>query len=68
MSDVIRIKDLRNRVGQTVSLRGWVCTARSSGKIAFVVLRDGSGGISHSDVRGTVDIPEDKRRRRRRRN
>ncbi|MCH7714850.1 MAG: asparagine--tRNA ligase [Gemmatimonadetes bacterium] len=45
MSDVIRIKDLRNRVGQTVSLRGWVCTARSSGKIAFVVLRDGTGNL-----------------------
>lgn len=34
----------------------------------FVVQRDGSGEISHSDVRGTVDIPEKKRRRRRRGN
>ena len=25
--------------GQTVSVRGWVATTRSSGKIAFVVVR-----------------------------
>ncbi len=29
--------------GQTVAVRGWVTTTRSSGKIAFVVLRDGTG-------------------------
>jgi len=34
----------------------------------FVVRRDGSGGVRHSDVEGTVEIPEDKCRRRRRGN
>ncbi len=29
--------------GRSVSVRGWVATARSSGKIAFVVVRDGTG-------------------------
>jgi asparaginyl-tRNA synthetase len=29
--------------GQPVAVRGWVTTTRSSGKIAFVVLRDGTG-------------------------
>jgi len=29
--------------GQTVAVRGWVVTTRSSGKIAFVVVRDGTG-------------------------
>lgn len=29
--------------GKTVSVRGWVATTRSSGKIAFVVVRDGTG-------------------------
>ena len=29
--------------GQAVSVRGWVATTRSSGKIAFVVVRDGTG-------------------------
>src|SRR5258706_5299154 len=29
--------------GTTVAVRGWVATTRSSGKIAFVVVRDGTG-------------------------
>ncbi len=38
-----RINELSRHVGQAVSVRGWVSTTRSSGKIAFVVVRDGSG-------------------------
>jgi asparaginyl-tRNA synthetase len=38
-----QIKDLPGRVGETVTVRGWVATIRSSGKIAFLVLRDGTG-------------------------
>src|SRR5213083_2868889 len=38
-----RIEALPSLVGQTVSVRGWVMTTRSSGKIAFVVVRDGTG-------------------------
>lgn len=37
------ISDLKNFVGQKVELRGWVYNLRSSGKIKFLVLRDGSG-------------------------
>jgi asparaginyl-tRNA synthetase len=37
------IADLKNYVGQTVELRGWVYNLRSSGKIKFLVLRDGTG-------------------------
>src|SRR5216117_3753396 len=40
-----RIEALPSLVGQTVSVRGWVMTTRSSGKIAFVVLRDGTGSL-----------------------
>lgn len=39
----VEIKALRAHVGETVTVRGWVVTTRSSGKIAFVVVRDGSG-------------------------
>jgi len=39
----VRINELHRHVGQSVTVRGWVATTRSSGKIAFVVLRDGSG-------------------------
>jgi len=37
------VNELNRHVGQTVTVRGWVATTRSSGKIAFLVLRDGSG-------------------------
>ena len=39
----VQIADLENHVGATVAVQGWVLTTRSSGKIAFLVLRDGSG-------------------------
>jgi asparaginyl-tRNA synthetase len=39
----VRIADLRHHAGATVSVDGWVMTTRSSGKIAFLVLRDGTG-------------------------
>src|SRR5881409_4139070 len=44
MPEFHRIEELPQRVGgETVVVRGWVMTTRSSGKIAFVVLRDGTG-------------------------
>ena len=51
---MIWISDLSTKVGETVELRGWLMGKRSSGKIAFVQLRDGSGVVqgvaSRSDV------------------
>jgi len=41
----VRINELGAHVGGTVTVRGWVVTTRSSGKIAFVVLRDGTGSV-----------------------
>jgi asparaginyl-tRNA synthetase len=43
MRDGRRIDELPSLVGETVTVRGWVMTTRSSGKIAFVSLRDGTG-------------------------
>src|SRR4051812_48728719 len=37
------IEDLRNHVGQTVELKGWAYNTRSSGKVKFLELRDGTG-------------------------
>lgn len=37
------ISDLKNHVGKTVELNGWVYNKRSSGKIKFLLLRDGTG-------------------------
>jgi len=48
------IEELPQHAGKTVAVRGWVSTTRSSGKIAFVVVRDGTGYlqavISKKDV------------------
>src|SRR3954471_9243983 len=38
-----RISELPSHAGKTVRVRGWVTHLRSSGKVAFVVLRDGTG-------------------------
>jgi asparaginyl-tRNA synthetase len=40
---IVAIKDLHHHVGQTVTLQGWLYNRRDSGKIAFLVLRDGTG-------------------------
>lgn len=37
------IASLPTHVGEQVTVRGWVTHLRSSGKIAFIVLRDGTG-------------------------
>ncbi|PSR35495.1 MAG: asparagine--tRNA ligase [Sulfobacillus benefaciens] len=39
------IKDLPQRVGQPVEIEGWVTHFRSSGKIHFIVVRDGTGTV-----------------------
>src|SRR5262245_26763964 len=38
-----RLADLGRHVGETITTHAWVTQWRSSGKIAFAVLRDGSG-------------------------
>ena len=43
MENIVCIKDLAQSEGQKISLQGWVCHFRSSGKISFMVLRDGTG-------------------------
>lgn len=39
----VRISDLKDNEGQKVTLKGWVYSKRSSGKVVFLVVRDGSG-------------------------
>ena len=40
--ETIQIIDSKNHVGETVKIGAWVANKRSSGKIAFLQLRDGS--------------------------
>jgi asparaginyl-tRNA synthetase len=37
------INNLKDRIGEEVTLKGWLYNARSSGKLVFLQLRDGSG-------------------------
>ncbi|HPC46845.1 MAG TPA: asparagine--tRNA ligase [Deltaproteobacteria bacterium] len=41
--NVCYISDFPRYAGETVTVRGWVANRRSSGKIAFLIVRDGSG-------------------------
>src|SRR5687767_1691727 len=50
----VSIARLRDHVGATVTVRGWVAHLRSSGKVAFVVVRDGSGTMQAVVVRSAV--------------
>ncbi len=41
----ILIRDVAAHLGSAVEIRGWVSHRRSSGKVQFLVLRDGSGQV-----------------------
>ncbi len=41
----VYIEDIARHDGQSVTLRGWLHNRRSSGKIHFLTVRDGSGFI-----------------------
>ncbi|MHB1863472.1 MAG: asparagine--tRNA ligase [Gemmatimonadaceae bacterium] len=49
-----RIAELAGHVGQSVTVRGWVTHVRSSGKIAFAVIRDGTGTAQAVFVKSQV--------------
>jgi asparaginyl-tRNA synthetase len=49
-----RIDELKDHAGATVTVRGWVAHLRSSGKIAFIVLRDGTGLLQCVVVKSEV--------------
>ena len=50
-----QIIDLSRHVGETVRLLGWVRAHRSSGKILFIILRDGTGEVQVVVARDDVD-------------
>ena len=50
----ISIKDLSEHVGNEVTLNGWLYNKRSSGKIKFIVLRDGTGYLQCVYFKGNV--------------
>jgi len=50
----ILIKDIPNYVNQEITIKGWLYNKRSSGKIAFLELRDGTGFIQAVVVKSGV--------------
>jgi asparaginyl-tRNA synthetase len=48
------INELSQHVGETVQLRGWVFNTRSSGKIRFLIFRDGTGFLQCVAARGDM--------------
>lgn len=51
---VIELRDIASYVDKEVALRGWIFNMRSSGKIHFLLLRDGTGAIQAVVDEGSV--------------
>jgi asparaginyl-tRNA synthetase len=57
MSDTAtRIGALREKIGEEVRLQGWLYNRRSSGKLEFLLVRDGSGTVQCVAVK--AELPE----------
>jgi len=54
---MVEIKELGLHVGEQVTVKGWVETTRGHGKVAFTVLRDGTGVAQCVVVKKQVDDP-----------
>jgi len=50
----LRISEIGSAAGREATVYGWVSTTRSSGKVAFLVLRDGTGYLQCVVVRNEV--------------
>ena len=50
----VRIAELSPHAGQIVRVKGWVTHLRSSGKVAFIVMRDGSGILQCVLVKASI--------------
>lgn len=48
------IKEFPSHIGEVVTIRGWVPNRRSSGKVSFLILRDGTGTCQVIAERETI--------------
>jgi len=51
----IYIADLAQHEGEVITLKGWLYNKRSSGKLRFLILRDGTGKVQCVVFKGDVD-------------
>src|SRR5512139_832690 len=54
MASIVYIEDIAAHAGQQVTVRGWLHNRRSSGRIHFLTVRDGTGFIQCVMSRGAV--------------
>ena len=54
MANNIYINELSRHVGEEVTLKGWIYNKRSSGKVKFLILRDGTGYLQCIVFKGNV--------------
>lgn len=54
MKPTVYIKDLSNHVNEEVTLKGWLYNKRSSGKVKFLIMRDGTGYTQCIVFKGNV--------------
>jgi len=52
--DRIYVEDLSKHIGEELTLQGWLYNKRSSGKIRFLVMRDGTGLVQGVVVKNAV--------------
>ncbi|MDN5316153.1 MAG: asparaginyl-tRNA synthetase, partial [Thermoanaerobacterium sp.] len=52
--NIIRINEMKDFVGEEVTIKGWLYNKRSSGKIKFLIIRDGSGFVQGVVVKNEV--------------
>ncbi len=50
----VYINHLKNHIGETVIVRGWLYNKRSSGKLWFLIVRDGTGLVQCIVFKGNV--------------
>ncbi len=55
---VVRVNELQNHVGATVTLQGWVYNKTGKGKLQFIQLRDGTGVCQAVVFKGNVTEEE----------
>jgi len=54
MVDSVYISDVSQHVGKEIQIRGWLYNKRSSGKLWFLLVRDGTGLIQSVVFKGSV--------------
>lgn len=57
IENIVKINDLNKYVGETVKIAGWLYNMRSSGKIYFLLVRDGTGIVQCVSVKN--ESPEE---------